>query len=254
MACAQTTITIYANNEVGPSTCFYGGSYGESVCVKDDAENLLAYLKAGDVFVTDKGYYLRDLLMQRYGAHHLKPTEMAGGSGAGMTKEQCARSQVIAQIRSVTERVVLLFKRFDMFGGTAVHMNEWHMMDDYKDVITMLIMKKGPLSDHLRKKKLLTGWLNFPYHWHAQIAFQIRFFFLERSHPPAISPMVYLARPTSLPLSGGVLCAHSLQNVKMVFASDLCSRPLLLRPTATSLHFQVSQAPALRQFLCRHRT
>lgn len=153
MACAQTTITIYANNEVGPSTRFYGGSYGESVCVKDDATNLLAYIKAGDVFVTDKGYYLRDLLQQRYGAHHLKPTEMAGGSGAGMTPEQCARSQVIAQIRSVTERVVLLFKRFDIFGGTAVHMNEWHMMDEYKDIITMLIMKKGPLPDHLRPKR-----------------------------------------------------------------------------------------------------
>jgi hypothetical protein len=117
---------------------------------KDDAENLLANLKAGDVFVTDKGYYLRDLLMQRYGAHHLNPTEIAGGSGAGMTKEQCARSQVIAPIRSVTERVVLLFKRFDMFDGTALHMNEWHMMDGYKDVVSMLIMKKGPLSDLLR--------------------------------------------------------------------------------------------------------
>jgi hypothetical protein len=151
MACGQTTITIYANNQVGPSTSFHGGSYGETTCVTDDHVKLLQILKPGDVFVTDKGYYLKDLLRQYYDAIHLKPTEMAGGSGAGMTPEQCAASQKIAQIRSVTERVVLLYKRFDIFGGSPVHMNEWHLMDDYKDIVTMLVMKKGPLPDHLGK-------------------------------------------------------------------------------------------------------
>jgi hypothetical protein len=153
MACAQTTLTIYANNQVGPSTSFHGGSYGETTCVTDDQALLFAILKSGDIFVTDKGYYLKDLLSQRYDAVHLKPTEMAGGSGAGMTEEQCTASQNIAQIRSVTERVVLLFKRFDIFGGAPVHMNEWHLMDDYKNIVTMLVMKKGPLPDHLGTAK-----------------------------------------------------------------------------------------------------
>jgi hypothetical protein len=58
-------------------------------------------------------------------------------------------STEFARMRSVTERMVLKFKRYDMLGGAPVHMSEWGMMDHYLNVVATLVLLQGPLPDHL---------------------------------------------------------------------------------------------------------
>lgn len=69
--------------------------------------------------------------------------------GYGMTEGEGTRSRRLSQVRSVTERMVLQFKMFDMFDGPPVVQNEWFHLDMYKDFVSWLIILKGPLPDYL---------------------------------------------------------------------------------------------------------
>lgn len=150
---AQCTLSTTATNELGPTTRFFGGSYSESACVDADAQAMFGHMLKWDravtnKVVTDKGYWLRKILAQ-FNAEHVKPTEMMKGKAGGMTQEQARVSRRIAQVRSVTERMVLVFKFFDIFNGTPVHMSEWVYLNDYKDFVSWLILLRPPLPDHL---------------------------------------------------------------------------------------------------------
>jgi hypothetical protein len=102
------------------TTPFYVGNLGETACLidamKDENLVLLKDLLPYDRVVTDKGFNLRDVLREMFGALHVKPTEMAKGTGDGMSYTDASRSRKVAQIRAVTERFVLEFKWFDIFG------------------------------------------------------------------------------------------------------------------------------------------
>lgn len=146
-ACAQCTLTTTATNEIGPTTDFHCGSHSESTCVTANADRFFAHLNKDDTFVSDKGYRLENLA-GRYGLRHIRPTEMMGLEN-GMTQSEAVRSRRVAQVRIVTERMVLQFKFFDIFDGKPVKASEWKHLDTYKDVVTWLIYLRGPLPDHL---------------------------------------------------------------------------------------------------------
>jgi hypothetical protein len=148
----QCTIVIDQSNQLCATTPFYCGSYSESTCVKDCILELLGDVAADDRVVTDKGYHIRDMLRDYFGAFHVKPTEMAKGVQDGMSTSEASRSRKVAQVRAVTERFVLEFRRFDIFNGKPVAMAEWALMD-YKDIISWMIMKKGPAPDHLQAEE-----------------------------------------------------------------------------------------------------
>lgn len=145
-ACAQCTLGVTATNELGPTTDFHAGSHSESTCVKANAERLFKHLKEDSFVITDKGYHIQQLL-KRYLLYQAKPTEMS--KGYGMTEGEGTRSRRLSQVRSVTERMVLQFKMFDMFDGPPVVQNEWFHLDMYKDFVSWLIILKGPLPDYL---------------------------------------------------------------------------------------------------------
>jgi hypothetical protein len=147
--CAQSTLVVDQANNLCATTPFYCGMYGETTTVKDCVIELLGDMQEGDVAITDKGYHLRDLLKEYLGAIHVKPTEMAKGEAAGMSRTEASRSRKVAQVRSVTERFVREFKRFDIFNGQPVAMAEWGMMDTYKSIASWMIMMNGPAADHL---------------------------------------------------------------------------------------------------------
>jgi hypothetical protein len=151
--CMQSTLVVDQMNCLDGTTPFYVGAPSETACVKDTIEDtaieLLSDLLEGDRVITDKGYHLRDLLRDYYGALHVKPTEMAKGEKNGMSEAEASRSRKVAQVRSVTERFVLEYKRFDIFNGRPVAMCEWHMTDTYKNIITSMIKMKGPAPDYL---------------------------------------------------------------------------------------------------------
>jgi hypothetical protein len=147
----QSTIVVDQANNLCATTPFYCGMYGETSTVKDCVVELLGDMLERDCAITDKGYSLRDLLREHFGAIHVKPTEMAKGQADGMSKTEASRSRKVAQVRSVTERFVREFKRFDIFNGQPVAMAEWGMMDTYKDIVSFLIMMNGPAPDHLGK-------------------------------------------------------------------------------------------------------
>ena len=151
--CMQSTLVTGQMNALDGSTPFYVGAPSETACVKDTIEDqaieLLSDLLEGDMVITDKGCHLRDVLNEYYGAFHVKPTEMAKGEKGGMSEAEASRSRKVAQVRSVTERFVLEYKRFDIFNGRPVAMCEWDMMDTYKNIVTSMIKMKGPAPDYL---------------------------------------------------------------------------------------------------------
>lgn len=146
-ACAQCTLGLGCDNNYISSTGFYAGSYGESTICIDDTKALFSGLPSGSKVGMDKGYHLRNHLRETYGAEVIAPTEM---TKVGMSESNGWKSREFARVRAAIERLVWHFKRWDIFGGTPIHMSELPMLDDYKSIVALMIRLKGPLPDHLR--------------------------------------------------------------------------------------------------------
>jgi len=98
--------------------------------------------------MTDKGYNLVEHLRKEFGATQIKPTECSKSGGSGMSEGEGARSARVSAPRAVSERAVGAVKRFDYCGGKAIRMDEWEWMEDWVDLIFIMIKFQGPFPDH----------------------------------------------------------------------------------------------------------
>ena len=159
---AQSSLTVNQAFELDSRTKMYAGSWGESTCVIADGKHranpykkeynpdgVLADMRPKSVLMTDKGYNLVEHMRKEFDGEQIKPTECTKSSGgAGMSEGEGARSRRLAAPRAVSERAVGSVKRFDYCSGKPIRMEEWAWMEEWMDLIFLIVKFDGPFPDH----------------------------------------------------------------------------------------------------------
>ncbi len=145
MHCAQSILAVGARNTIVSRTRWFGGGCSETRCVMADLDRLFGHLQYNDTVGSDKGFNLSEALAKR-NIRFYKPTEK---TFQGLPFNESLMGKIYSQVRAVTERAVLAFKEFNMFGGPPIHQGEWPHLDEYASIVSMCIALRGPFPDHL---------------------------------------------------------------------------------------------------------